>query len=64
MSVSEQEQQIYQYVLENGSITTAQVMELLGVKQRRDRTILDKMLENAWPRKEGASRSTVYVISM
>lgn len=64
LPINEQEQQIYKYALENGSITTAQTMELLGVKQRRAREILSKMVERTWLRKEGASRSTIYVINM
>lgn len=58
---NEQEQQIYKYVLENGSITTAKAVELLGVKQRRARAILLDMVECAYLRKEGAARSTIYV---
>ena len=61
--MTEQEQKIHKYALENGSITTAQVTELLGVKQRRARDILGKMIDNHWLRKEGVSRSTVYVIN-
>lgn len=40
MPDSEQERCIYKYVMENGSITTNKVMELLNVKQRRARVIL------------------------
>ena len=58
---NEQEQQIYKYVTENIGITTAQAMKLLGIKQRRTREILAKMVDNGWLRKEGASRSTIYV---
>lgn len=58
---NEQEQQIYKYVLENGSITTAKAVELLGVKQRRARAVLLDMVECAYLRKEGAARSTIYV---
>ena len=61
MPDNEQEQQIYKYVSENAGITTAQAMKLLGIKQRRTREILVKMVENGWLRKEGASRSTIYV---
>ena len=61
MPVNEQEQQIYKYVSENVGITTAQAMKLLDIKQRRAREILVKMVENGWLRKEGASRSTIYV---
>ena len=61
MPANEQEQQIYKYVSENVGITTAQAMKLLGIKQRRAREILVKMVESGWLRKEGASRSTIYV---
>ena len=61
LPATEQEQQIYKYVLENTGVTTAQAMKLLGIKQRRTREILVKMVENGWLRKEGASRSTIYV---
>ena len=61
MPANEQEQQIYKYVSENVGITTAQAMKLLGIKQRRAREVLVKMVENGWLKKEGASRSTIYV---
>ena len=61
MPDSEQEQQIYKYVLENGSITTAETVELLDVKHRRARAILLNMIKDGYLRKEGASRSTIYV---
>ena len=60
---NEQEQIIYKYVLENESITTAQAAELLGIKQRRARDILVKMIENNWLQKKGASRSTTYIVN-
>ena len=58
---NEQEQQIYKYVSENGSITTAETVELLEVKHRRARTILMNMVKSDYLRKEGAARSTIYV---
>jgi len=61
MPDSEQEQRIYKYVLENGSITTNKVMELLNVKQRRARVILQSMIEKDWLKKTGAARSTIYL---
>ncbi len=61
MPDSDQEQRIYKYVLENGSITTNTVMELLNVKQRRARVILQSMIEKDWLRKAGAARSTIYL---
>ena len=61
MPDSEQEQLIYEYVLENGSITTSKAMELLNVKQRRARIILQSMIEKNWLKKAGAARSTIYL---
>ena len=58
---SEQEQQIYKYVLENSSITTAETVEILDVKHRRARAILLNMVKDGYLRKEGAARSTIYV---
>ena len=58
---NEQEQQIYKYVSENGSITTAETVELLEVKHRRARTILMNMVKDGYLRKKGAARSTIYV---
>ena len=58
---SEQEQQIYNYVLENGFITTAETVEILDVNHRRARAVLLNMVKNGYLRKEGAARSTIYV---
>ena len=58
---SEREQQIYKYVLENGSITTAETVEILDVKHRRARAVLLNMVKGGYLRKEGAARSTIYV---
>ena len=63
LPITEQEQLIHKFALENGSITTVQATELLGIKQRRAREILGKMVDKHWLRKEGASRSTIYVIN-
>ncbi len=62
MPINGQEKRIYKFVMENGSVTTAQVTELLGIKQRRARGILAKMVKENWLKKEGAYRNTVYMI--
>ena len=49
------------YVLENGSITTAETVEILDVKHRRARAVLLNMVKDGYLRKEGAARSTIYV---
>ena len=54
-------QEIYKYVLENGSITTAETVEILDVKHRRARAVLLNMVKDGYLRKEGAARSTIYV---
>ena len=58
---NEQERKIYQYVLENGFITSVRTAELLAGKQRRARAVLQNMIEGNYLRKEGAARSTIYV---
>ena len=58
---TEQKQKVYMYVLENGSITTSKVVELLAVKHRRARAVLLNMVEDGYLRKEGVARSTIYV---
>ena len=64
MPENAQEKQIYKYVQENGSITTAEAMELLGVKQRRARVVLSNMVKSGYLKKKGAARSTRYVINI
>ena len=61
MPDNEQEQQIYKYVLENGSITTAETVEILDVKHRRARAVLLNMVKDGYLKKEGVARSTIYV---
>lgn len=61
MPDTEQEQQIYKYVSENGSITAAETAELLEVKPRRARAVLLNMVRESYLKKEGAARSTIYV---
>ena len=61
MPDNEQEQQIYKYISENGSITAAETAELLEVKPRRARAVLLSMVRESYLKKEGAARSTIYV---
>ena len=62
-SLSEQQKQILQYVKQNGKITSHQVEELLHVKQRRARTILGEMKQQGLLEKQGAYKTTVYVMN-
>lgn len=59
----EQQKKIVEYIKENGQIVSAEVEELLGVKQRRARTVLNDMVKNGLIIKVGASRGTRYVLS-
>lgn len=63
MILSNQEEIIYDYVKTNGSITTAEVLDLLGIKERRARAILSEMVKKRFLKKEGASRNTMYVLN-
>lgn len=57
-----QEVQIIDYIIANGSITSAQLMELLNVKKRRAQVILSQMAGDGFIRKKGVSRNTNYVL--
>lgn len=59
--LSAQEAKIMDYIIANGSITSAQLMELLDIKKRRAQVILSQMVEDRLICKKGASRSTSYV---
>lgn len=57
-----QEVEIMDYIIMNGSITSAQLMESLNIKKRRAQVILSQMVEEGLIRKKGASRNTNYVL--
>lgn len=54
---------VLEYVQKNGKITSHQVEELLNVKQRRAREVLSKMVDKGTLIKQGAYRSTVYMLN-
>lgn len=56
--LSEQQVLIYKLIMERESITSAEAEKLLGVKRRRARAILKKMVENGIIIKTGASQAT------
>lgn len=60
--LSAQQKTIFQFVEEKGQITSRQVEVLLEVKQRRARTILGEMVDLGVLERQGAYRSTVYVL--
>mgnify|MGYP004456996471 CR=1 FL=1 len=54
---------VLEYVQKNGKITSHQAEELLNVKQRRAREVLSKMVDKGTLIKQGAYRSTVYMLN-
>ena len=62
-SYPEQQKKIVEYIKENGRIVSAEAEELLGVKQRRARIVLNDMVKSGLIIKVGASRGTRYVLS-
>ena len=61
--MTKQEEVLYKYILEKGSITTADVCQLFDVKERRARDILSNMCKKNFLRKQGATSSTKYVLN-
>ena len=61
-SLSAQQNSIIQFAKESGSIKSRQVEELLGVKQRRARRILGELVNMGILERQGAYKSTVYVL--
>ena len=62
-NLSAQYRLILNYVKENKKITSHQAELLLKVKQRRAREILSKMTQSGMLKKQGAYRSTIYVMN-
>ena len=60
--LSTQQKSVYQFVAENGQITSHQAESLLGVKQRRARAILGEMVDQGVLERKGVFKSTVYVL--
>ncbi|MCD8020958.1 MAG: hypothetical protein LUF92_15705 [Clostridiales bacterium] len=61
--LSKQQKKIYEVLVNNGTIRTAEVEQLLDVKQRRARAILQIMEDNGIIQKVGAARSTRYILT-
>ena len=59
---NEQESTVFNYLLENGSIKSKQVEELLYIKESRVRELLRLMIEKGFIEKHGQGRSTFYTI--
>ena len=58
----EQQRRILEYIEKRGQVVSVEVEKLLGVKQRRARTILNDMVKKGQIIKVGASRGTRYIL--
>ena len=61
-ALSEQQMHVFQFITENGRITSHQAEILLGVKQRRARDILGEMIDLGVLERQGSYRSTSYTL--
>ena len=61
-NLTEQQSRIFQFTKEKGKITSRQAEELLQVKQRRARSILGEMVNIGILERQGAYKSTIYVL--
>jgi len=57
-----QERKVFEYIIEHASITSKVAEELLGLKERRTRELLSKMVQKNLIEKRGEARSTHYVL--
>ena len=61
--LSEQERALYDYLIENGVMTSAEAEKILGVGQRRARDVLKKMAEKGAVVKDGVTNHTRYILN-
>ena len=61
-TLTSQQRAVYARVSQSGQITSAEVETLLGVKQRRARTILNELRDLGFIRKLGSAQQTRYVL--
>ena len=61
-NLTAQQKIIFDFLKENTEITSRQAEELLSVKQRRARIILGEMVDLGIVERQGAYRSTIYVL--
>lgn len=63
-NLTKQQAGIYKVIEEKGEITSTEVEQLLGVKQRRARAILKTMVDDGIIKQVGAARNTRYMIDV
>lgn len=61
--LTEQQKMIFQFIKENGRITSHDAEILLDVKQRHARDIFVEMVDKNILQRQGAYKSTVYVLN-
>lgn len=61
--MTDQEEEIYRYVLEKEAITAVDVCQLFDVKERRARDVLSNMCKKNLLRKQGATSNIKYVLN-
>lgn len=61
--LTEQQKMIFQFIIENGRITSHDAEILLDVKQRHARDIFVEMVDKNILQRQGAYKSTVYVLN-
>lgn len=61
--ISENEKKIIEFINTNSKISTIQVMEIAGVKERRAREILRNLLNKNLIIRRGKGRNTHYILN-
>lgn len=62
--LSSQQKILFDFLEENGKITSHQAEELLNVKQRRARSILSEMVDLGIVERQGVYKRTIYVLNI
>lgn len=63
VSLEGQQLQVYNYIIDKKAVTTADVQQLLGLKDRRARQILSDMCRKGYIKKNGATSNLRYVLN-
>lgn len=61
-NLTQKQKIVFEFIAENGQITSRQAETLLGVKQRRARTILGEMVDQGLLERQGSYKSTIYML--
>lgn len=63
-NLTQQQKVVFEFIAENGQITSSQAETLLDVKQRRARIILGEMVDQGLLERQGSYKSTIYVLKV